>query len=522
MASQTPSRRSPTISSAWYVTAGIAGLAVMPILLIVILYRPELLRTQQERNAARSDALNTAAELHQQSEAVEQLHGRIDSLEQRDKSVFSELNSISRDLQTLHQSLDEERKRAQDARQELNAELALRADEADHLRKSKHELELLLELVDLDFADTELSREQHSLRTALQASPKNDEIRFHLGIVQFLCAIERLEQYLHRYGVKSENTNIPFLRLPVPDNPNPLPISYETLHRIFDRCERDLMRAEATLAAVTDDSVKLKLKLTTIRFDLTGDGRAKESLVPILKKLLRQDLPFLKDNPDFLVCFDRGDVAWLRAYCHLLSAVIDFYLAFDTRALFAQSAQEVFAKPQNPFKGNDKEEKQMTDELGTVFIISEPERLSHFRKHMLQVCSLNRETWKYIRAETDDDHEWLPNPKQHGVLGLPVTDRMIDSWLRMIGQIEDVLEGRVLLVDGNGLFDILGDTGDKGLNLKTVLEDPPQKINWESLKANGPAAKYLQKGKTQDWLSIAMSMFQAIERLSLGYAVWFN
>src|SRR5262249_14641758 len=150
----------------------------------------------------------------------------------------------------------------------------------------------------------------------------------------------------------------------------------------------------------------------------------------------------LKSNPDFLVCFDRGDVAWLRAYCHLLMGMLDFYLTFDTEQLFNLSADELFAKPEDRFRGGDAERLREMADAWQGIAVQEPGRLSRFRKHLIKVAELNRETWKHIRAETDDDHEWLPNPKQKGVLGLPVQDRMIDAWLEMVAEVEALFEGK--------------------------------------------------------------------------------
>jgi len=39
-----------------------------------------------------------------------------------------------------------------------------------------------------------------------------------------------------------------------------------------------------------------------------------------------------------LILFDRGDVAWLRGYCHLLMAFGECYLAHDGKELFAGTA----------------------------------------------------------------------------------------------------------------------------------------------------------------------------------------
>ncbi|SRR5229473_179930 len=109
--------------------------------------------------------------------------------------------------------------------------------------------------------------------------------------------------------------------------------------------------------------------------------------------------------------------------------------------------------------------------IGPRVKVKEPARLGRFRKHLLRVAELNRETWKFIRAETDDDHEWLPNPKQKGVLGLPVRNEMIDSWLAMMGELEALLEGKRTFLKSWGLH-----KNGKGLNLKTLFDDPPEKF----------------------------------------------
>jgi hypothetical protein len=353
----------------------------------------------------------------------------------------------------------------------------------------------------------QLAKGEQMLTVALAKEPGNDQLRFGLGVLQVFRGVERLGQALHEHGVKSEHTNVPFLRLPVPPNPNPTPISYAVCRRILDDFRRDLLAAEATFAAVTDDQVKLPLRLASVRLDLDGDGNATDRMADILRKLVRQEIPFLKANPEFLVCFDRGDVAWLRAYCHLLSAMIDFYLAFDTQASFDNHAHGVFANPKVR-TGIEK-----PDILHGKISIPEPLRLHRFRTHLLQVCVLNRETWRFIRAERDDDHEWLPNPKQKGVLGLPVRDNMIDAWLGMIGELEAVLKGDKLLPLGGG---------DTHFNLKAWLDDPPSSFTIMELLSGGAGGKYLTKGEPMD-IGALLAVGQVFgDSLSFAYAMWFN
>jgi hypothetical protein len=364
----------------------------------------------------------------------------------------------------------------------------------------------------------QLTRGEQDLEAALAADPKDDQVRFGLGVLQFVRGVERLGQSLHQYGAKSESSNIPFLRLPVPKNPDPAPISYAAFRRLLDDFRRDLATAEATLAGVTDDQVKLRLRLAAIRLDLVGDGKPTDQFIDILKKIMqRPQFDFLKSNPDFLVGFDRGDVAWLRAYCHLLMGMLDFYLAFDDVKGFNLSADALFAKPKHRFRGDNAERWRKQEQAWNVMAVKEPARLGRFRRHMIKVAVLNRETWRHIRAETDDDHEWLPNPKQKGVLGLPVRDDMIDAWLGMMAELEALLDGKRVMPTDWGL----GKNG-KGLNLKVLFDDPPKKFMLDGDFAKNLPDKYFADGKAVDIAVLFRVLTVFGNTTSVAYAAWFN
>ena len=362
----------------------------------------------------------------------------------------------------------------------------------------------------------ELTKGQQEIERALAAAPHDDQLRFGLGVLRFVRGVERLGQSFYEYGLKSEHQNVPFLRLPVPVNPDPATIRYSDFRRSLDEFRRDLMDAEGVLAGVTDDQVSLPLRLAEIHLDLDGDGSPTDRFVDVLRKIMRRDADFLKDNPAFLVRFDRGDVAWLRAYCHLLASMVDVFLAFDTQAYFDLWSGEAFAKPKNAFRGTAEERRTKMREAGRVTRIVEPARLDRFRRHVIKVAELNREIWKTIRAETDDDDEWLPNPKQQGVLRMPVRDGMIDAWLRAVSEIE-------LLMDGKRLIPILWrDAGGKGINLKTLLEDPPAEFQGEELARNGVPEKYLEHGPPADF-RVFLVLVQVFENTTaVGYMAWFN
>jgi hypothetical protein len=373
-----------------------------------------------------------------------------------------------------------------------------------------------LPLVEKYLHSGELAKGEQVLERALDANPKDDQARFGLGVLRFVRAIERLGQSLYEHGVKSDSTSTPFLRLPVPKNPDPVPVTYPALRRVFERFTADLEKAEATLAGVTDDKVKLPLRLANIHLDLDGDGKPTDQFLGLLKKLLGvQRFDFLDKNPDFRVSFDRGDVAWLRAYCHLLSAMLDVYLAFDLKLVFDIEGAHHFTKPRN-----DPKPSNAWWELLTRIDVTEPARLGSFRTYMVKVCELNRETWRFVRAETDDDFEWLPHAKQKGAIGLPVRDEMIDGWLTAIDEVEGLLTGKKL-IDLRGLVN----TDGKGLNVKELLDHPPEKLELMKVAANGVDAKYLSKLTADNAFDDAafrrvMAVFG--DSLSVAYAAWFN
>ena len=321
---------------------------------------------------------------------------------------------------------------------------------------------------------------------ALDANPSDDEARFGLGVIQFVRAVENLGKALYEYGAVSEKATQPFLRLPVPKNEKPSAISYKALGRVLDAFAADLDRAEATLAGVKDDKVKLRLRLSKITFDFAGTGKDRTTLLDLLTDLNGGRFDFQKANPDFRVHFDRGDVAWLRAYCHLLSAMVEGYRAVDVEARFERRVKRIFPKVEAPAKKAD------PNWNGGLKVVDAP-RLRRMRLHLVAVCELNRETWEHIRKETDDDYEWLPHPKQTDQLGLPLTDERIDAWLAMMKQWEELLKGE-RLVPSHLIRAVLVDHEQgQGLNLRKLLDDPPADLfNGERIRKKGIDAKYLE------------------------------
>lgn len=341
---------------------------------------------------------------------------------------------------------------------------------------------------------------------ALDTTPQDDATRFGLGVIQFLRAVENFGQSLYEYGAMSENTSMVFLRLPVPKNDNPSTISYRALGRILDAFATDLNRAEVTLAGIKDDNVKMSLRLSEIQFDFTGVGKQRTKLIELLKAMNQgRQFDFQKQNPDFRINFDRGDVAWLRAYCNLLSAIVNFYRSINEEAGFERRVESIFPKIE---KSRASEEPNWIDGLS----ITDPPRLRRARLQLISVCELNRETWRHIRAETDNDFEWLPNANQTDQLGLPITNQQVDAWLGAMTELENLLKGESLIPSGLLVF-IDGENrhAGKGLNVKRLLDDPRlDLLNMKRIQEKGIDAKYLDDEKGRKVIDIA-KMFLAFQ-----------
>ena len=82
---------------------------------------------------------------------------------------------------------------------------------------------------------------------------------------------------------------------------------------------------------------------------------------------------------------------------------------------------------------------RIADFISFVHLINwkvvEPERSKAARTELLEMIRLSREDWKAIRAETDNDREWLPGPQQTGanlLTGLDVTEEQVQGKFRAV------------------------------------------------------------------------------------------
>jgi hypothetical protein len=367
---------------------------------------------------------------------------------------------------------------------------------------------------------------EKALTAILKDTPADDRARFGLGTLQFVRAVERLGQSLHRYGLHSRFGTwlpVPFLRFPVPDNPRPERLTFAESRQIIQQFLDDLAAAERTLAAVRDDHVRLTLRVAAIALDFDRDGKPDDRLGGVVSRYMGgRGVPL---TGDLDIAFDRGDVAWLRGYCHLLMALCEIVLAHDGEELFHSTAHIFFKNVESryPFLAQRADAGQfgnntdIVDLIATLHLVRLPvmetERMKVALGHLEQMLALSRESWRFIQQETDDDREWVPNANQHSVLGIPVTKEMIASWLDFIDEAESLLAGKRLVPFWRG-------NDGAGVNLRRVFTEPRpfDLVLWVQGTA---AAPYLEHGpltRADVWSRLT----RVFGGQFIGFAVWFN
>lgn len=416
----------------------------------------------------------------------------------------------------------------------------------------------------------------------LASRPDNGSARAALGVAQFLGTVEDLVRAFHRHGLYNGSdgfgptsmAGLPFLRLPVPPNPSPEPVSYQALRQVLRDFSDGLAAAEQSLAAVGDGPVALELDLEQIRLDLDGNGTSAEgeSLMGIFRAVAGPVRPGAGDGT-LVVDFDTADAVWLRAYTHLLMGMADFLLAHDWEAAYLASFEGLFMQsftPKSPLndvlrnanariaeltaqmprrpqcqiwqdgKIDEACQKQhrefeahplvvemwglraaseyssIADILAFVHLlrwpVAEPDRAASSLGHLEQMVALSRENMHLIMAETDNGREWIPNPNQTGVFRtLPIDQARIDGWHAFLDQLESVLKGESLLPHWRFA---------RGFNLRRMFLEP-QTLDAVMLGHGYAVMPYLEDGPIAD----SGTWTQAIDVFGgdfFSYFLWIN
>lgn len=379
----------------------------------------------------------------------------------------------------------------------------------------------------------QLSEGATALQAHLKKSAADDEARFGLGVVQFFQSFEHLGTNFYNYGLLTRSG---FGNLPgrvsdfLPANPSPKTLSYTDFRQILQTWVNDLNAAEKTLSAIKDPDVKLPLPVMSIKVNLFGNGTLVDGsyLMGTVRTPEEQKL-----DSKFVIQFDRGDADWLAGYCNFLCAWGEVLLAIDGQEMFNCTAHLFFEKVDTPYpfllegpRNFDSLRRfnrpLISDILAFIhlwrFELKEPERMQVALAHLEDMQRHAKSMWKYYLAETDNENEWIPNPNQTGVLEIKVTQEMVDTWLVVVDEAGEVLQGKKLIPFWRGK------PGTQGVNLRRVFTEP-RKIDPFLWVQGTAAAPYLEKGTITDFAS--PEMWGRINRTFgrnnfFTLAFWFN
>ncbi len=390
--------------------------------------------------------------------------------------------------------------------------------------------------------DGKLADGEKALLRHIEAGPAGAQEYFGLGAIQFLRAFEKLGAGLYKHGLRTRTffPGMPReLQRLLPENDKPEKIDHKAMRAIVVDFVDTLDAAAKTLAKVKDDKVKMPLEVGRIKLDLWGRGEPISAALVFRQFELKEEAKLAEK---LVVGFDRGDASWLRGYCHFLAALGEIVLSLDGQELFDATAHRLFAKAETPHKflleglkdpdpregmwGWVNDQHLIIDAVQMIYHvfnlpIKEPARWKKALAHLEAMADQAEEMWKHIMAEADDDNEWIPNPKQTGVLKVSVTDAMVKGWRGLvIPEAKEVLAGKKVVPFWRGK------PGARGLNVRKVFLDPPKRLDIFRWVQGTAAAPYLEEKGT----ITKLADLREIDGLSrsfgganfFGFALWFN
>jgi len=201
--------------------------------------------------------------------------------------------------------------------------------------------------------------------------------------------------------------------------------NHDLVRNSLDHAEKEFAKIDDDLAVAAEDpDVSLELCLACWQVDWNRSGEVDESDKRLLQIEVDDKLQELPEGdprrtPTFR--FDRGDVYWGRAMIAFQRAIIDLILAYDWHQL----------------------DRLMQDSMPVIKIpLKEKGRVTAAKKLILDALDLSDRSREAYLAETDDDREWLPNPKQQShPLPLPVDAALYETWSLVVGDLRRLVKG---------------------------------------------------------------------------------
>lgn len=355
-------------------------------------------------------------------------------------------------------------------------------------------------------------------RLAALPSPTNEEL-FALAGLRFLGGIEEALQLRWQTGVQADWSELPILRLSIPENPKArafVPADFTTLLTGLDS---DMDAARAALDQLGDRPFALEIRMDDLWFDINANGSRDEGegIGAVAGLALGGPMRNRVEMEDPVISFDTADAAWLSAYTHFLSAFGSIALAYDPepaiqRVLDSDKAIYALWGDTPPDNALDMMFGREVDRAAMIlFALSQtPDKalIQDGYGHLLAMIGENRRFWAMVALETDNAGEWIPNENQTSGLGIFLPPGTAARWQAVLAEAEKLLQGEMLIPHWR-----FG--AEAGINVKKMFENPPpvDLITW--IQGEG-LLPYAEKGPRMTWTA-----WRDFERLVEGDAMLF-
>ena len=360
-------------------------------------------------------------------------------------------------------------------------------------------------------------------RLAALSDPQPEDL-FALAGIRFLSGVEGALQLRWQTGMRADWSELPLLRLPIPENPTARPFAANDIVDLFHRADSRMADARAALTTLGDQDFALEIRLSDLWFDINANGTREpgEQMAAIAGLTLAGMGRFTDMPADPVVRFDTADAAWLSAYTQFLSAFATTVLAFDPapvvdRVTASGQAMQALWGDTPPPNAMDMMFGRQVDRAAMILLaLAEPPDPALSMKahgHLLAMIQDNRRFWRLVEAEADNNQEWVPNDAQTSALGLPMPPGTGKRWQAVLADAEAILEGRLLIPHWR-----MG--AEAGLNLKKIFENPPA-VDIITFAQGEGLLPYAEKGPratAQSWWDFA-DLLQGDEML---FAVFLN
>ncbi|MBL9072096.1 hypothetical protein [Tabrizicola sp.] len=341
-------------------------------------------------------------------------------------------------------------------------------------------------------------------RLAALPSPSNEDL-FALAGLRFLGGIEQALQLRWQTGVKADWSELPILRLPIPENPNAIPFQAADFTALIKNLDADMDASREALTKLGDRPFALPIRVADLWFDINANGSREpgEGLAEVTGMALGGGRMFGVAVEDPVITFDTADAAWLSAYTHFLSGFASTALAYDPepaiqRVLDSSNAIYALWGDTPPHNAMDMMFGRQVDRVAMVLhaLSNTPDKTlaQDAYTHFLAMITENRRFWSLVALETDTTGEWVPNDKQVSGLGLTMPPGTGARWQAVLADAEKLLKGEVLIPHWR-----FG--AEAGINLKKAFDNPPpvDLITWIQGEGLLPYAEKGPQMSMQSW-----------------------